>query len=46
MSAAEINSMDDDVDLVDLPCLTTTLTVNLFQNVTLFDESFVSLEIL
>jgi hypothetical protein len=31
---------------VDFPCLTETLTTNIFQTVTLFDEPFVSLEIL
>jgi hypothetical protein len=46
MSTANINNMDDDVAHVDLPCLTTILTVNIFQSVTLFDEPFVSLEIL
>jgi hypothetical protein len=40
------SSTDDDVAPVDLPCLTTTLTVNIFQTVTLFDEPFASLEIL
>jgi hypothetical protein len=37
---------DDDVSPADWPCLTATLTVNIFQTVTLFDESFASLEIL
>jgi hypothetical protein len=46
LSHADVSSTDDDVAPVDLPCLTTTLTVNIFQSVTLFDESFVSLEIL
>jgi hypothetical protein len=46
MSAADINNTDDDVAPVDLPCLTTTLTTNISQSVTLFDESFVPLEIL
>jgi hypothetical protein len=43
---SDVSSTDDDVAPVDLPCLTTTLTVNIFQTVTLFDESFASLEIL
>jgi hypothetical protein len=38
--------MDDDVAPVDLPYLTATLTVNIFQYVTLFENSFVLLEIL
>jgi hypothetical protein len=46
MSSIDINYIDDYVALVDLPCLTTTLTVNIFQSVTLFDELFVLLEIL
>jgi hypothetical protein len=31
---------------VHLPCLTATLTTNIFQTVTLFDKSFAPLEIL
>jgi hypothetical protein len=31
---------------VDLPCLTMTLTANIFQSITSFDEPFVPLEIL
>jgi hypothetical protein len=46
VSHADVSSTDDDVAPVDLPCLTTTLTVNIFQSVTLFDESFAPLEIL
>jgi hypothetical protein len=46
MSVAEVNSMDDDVAHVDLPYLTTTLIVNIFQSVTLFDDMFSPLEIL
>lgn len=44
MSATDVNNMDDDVAPIDLPCLTTTLTMNIFESVTLFDESFVPLE--
>jgi hypothetical protein len=42
----DVNSMDDDVSPTDWPCLTATLTVNIFQTVTPFDESFALLEIL
>jgi hypothetical protein len=45
-SSCHVSSMDDDVAPIDLPCLNTTFTMNIFQYVTLFDESFVSLEIL
>jgi hypothetical protein len=33
-------STDDDVSPIDWPCLTATLTVNIFQTVTLFDDPF------
>ena len=46
MSAADMSCMNDNEAPVDLPYLTATLTVNIFQFVTLFDESFASLEIL
>jgi hypothetical protein len=46
MSTVDISRKDDDVALVDLPYLTTTLTMNIFQSITLFEESFASLEIL
>jgi hypothetical protein len=46
MSAADVSSTDDDVPPADWPCLTATLTVNIFQTVTLFDEPFAPLEIL
>jgi hypothetical protein len=46
MSATNISSTDDDVAPIDFPYLTATLTVNIFQSVTLFDELFASLEIL
>jgi hypothetical protein len=46
MSVADVNNIDDDVAPIDLPCLTTTLTANIFQTVTPFDDTFASLEIL
>jgi hypothetical protein len=46
MSPADISIPDDDVALVDFPCLTATLTVNIFQYVTPFDKPFAPLEIL
>jgi hypothetical protein len=42
----DVSSTDDDVAPVDLPCLTATLTANIFQSITPFDDPFVSLEIL
>jgi hypothetical protein len=46
MSVVDVSSTDDDVAPVDLPYLTATLTANIYQSVTLFDESFAPLEIL
>jgi hypothetical protein len=46
MLTSNVSSMDDDVAPIDLPCLTTILTANIFQSVTLFDEPFSPLEIL
>ena len=46
MSAADVSNTDDDVAPVDFPYLTTTLTVNIFQFITLLDDPFASLEIL
>jgi hypothetical protein len=44
MSAVDVRSTDDDVAPIDLPYLTATLTVNIFQSVTPFDETFTPLE--
>ena len=41
---ADINSTDDDMSPSNWPYLTTTLTADIFQTITLFDDSFVSLE--
>ena len=46
MSTIDVNIMDDDVSPADWPYLTATLTVNIFQTVTLFYEPFALLEIL
>jgi hypothetical protein len=46
MSDADVNNTDDDVSPTYWPCLTITLTLNIFQTVTLFDDSFALLEIL
>jgi hypothetical protein len=46
MSDVDVNSTYDDVAHVDFPCLTATLTMNIFQTVTSFYESFALLEIL
>jgi hypothetical protein len=43
MLAVDVSNTDDDVSLVDW---SSSLTVNIFQTVTLFDEPFSPLEIL
>jgi hypothetical protein len=45
-TAADVNNMNDEVSLADWSWLTASLTMNIFQIVTPFDEPFASLEIL
>jgi hypothetical protein len=44
MSAADISSTNDDVSPADWSWLTASLTTNIFQTVTPFDEPFAPLE--
>jgi hypothetical protein len=46
MSPTDVSSMNNDVSPADWSWLTVSLTTNIFQTVTLFDEPFAPLEIL
>jgi hypothetical protein len=46
MSVADINSTENEVSPANWSWLTASLTMNIFQTITSFDESFVPLEIL
>jgi hypothetical protein len=46
VSTVDVSSTDDEVSPADFSWLTTYLTVNIFQTITLFDELFAPLEIL